>query len=143
MNKKGYTLIESLIVLVIISGMSLILMIQPDVNITKQIESRMFFDEVMSHLKRAQQLAILQRTIISVEFHASLNQLRIRDIYSQERIATIDAPDHIEFLTPFMFWYLQSGSVDYFRTVSFYDSNIEERIYLVFQLGNGQFELQR
>lgn len=117
-------------------------MIRPNVNLSKQIESRIFFDEVMSHLKQAQQIAILQKRLISVEFHASLNQLRIRDAYSQERIATLDAPEHIQFQTPYMFMYLQGGGVDQFRTISFYDYDRNQRIYLVFQLGNGQFELQ-
>lgn len=142
MSKKGYTLMESLIVLVLLSAMSLLLMFRPNINLSKQIESRIFFDEVMSHLKQAQQIAILQKRLISVEFHASLNQLRIRDAYSQERIATLDAPEHIQFQTPYMFMYLQGGGVDQFRTISFYDYDRNQRIYLVFQLGNGQFELQ-
>lgn len=54
----------------------------------------------------------------------------------------MDAPEHIQFQTPYMFMYLQGGGVDQFRTISFYDYDRNQRIYLVFQLGNGQFELQ-
>lgn len=142
-DKKGYSFIESLVVLFVISIIMLVITIQPKIDLTAKIEERIFFDNVISELKKAQQTAILQQKSITIRFHAGDNQIIIRDTSTQESIATLQPPDHIAVLTAMAFQYYPSGSVDYFSTVSFYDSLELERIYLVFQFGNGQFEIQR
>ena len=142
-DKKGYSFIESLVVLLVISTIILVITIQPKTDVTAQIEERIFFDNVISELKKAQQTAILQQKSITIRFHAGDNQILIRDTRTQEHIATLQPPNHIAVLSAMIFQYYPSGSVDNFSTVIFYDSIEQERIYLVFQFGNGQFEIQR
>lgn len=141
-NRRAFTLIEVLLVLIIVSFVLLITTYRPSQNIVQQIESQIFYDNLLSELKLCQQQAILQKRFMVVHFFVSNQSIVFEDRQYGQLSRTIDLPDHIAIVNGHNFEYSPEGGVSQFNTVIFQDLMTNEVTRLVFQLGNGQFELQ-
>lgn len=143
MNKLAFTLLETLIVLSMISLMLIFTSFRPSGHLTEEIESRLFFEEVLSRLKLSQQQAIVQNKNISINFSVGTQSFFIQDRTVGQLIYTSELPDHIILTRGNQFLYYPQGRVSNFNTVVFQNTRTGRLISLVFQLGNGQFELQQ
>lgn len=139
-NKKAFTLIETLIVLVIVSFLVVCLSFLPKKNWVHQIESKLFFDQLKSELNLAQEAAIIQGYSVSVHFQEDCVQFRsIGSIMTYKRL---DYPSEWKVTSPFSFIYGPTGRVLSFRTVRFQNSSTNSIVNIVFQLGSGKFEIR-
>lgn len=131
----GFTLIESLLVLIILSSVLWILVQFPTQSIQDKIEIEVFTQQLSTLLKKTQQDAILQQQAQRVRFN--------------EKNSTIDFPSTILAIPNgwrigknYDFFYYGNGRVEQFETVYIW-YNEEKYMTIAFQLGSGQFEIKQ
>ncbi len=139
MNRGGYTLVESLLVLAILS-LLLILWPRSDQSVANQIEERLFFSTLSSSIQYCQQLALTSQYQTKVRFDAQEQQILFY-LYGNYCYEILTLPEDLFLLNQLQIQFNQYGHVSYFGTVRF-QNNQNQRYNLVFQLGNGQFEIR-
>lgn len=143
MSKGAFTLVETVLVLLMISLVLIFISFRPPSHLTEEIESRLFFEEVLSRLKLSQQQAIIQNKNIAVIFSVGTQMFTIQDRTVGQLIFRTELPEHIRLTKGSEFLYYPQGGISNFNTVVFQNTRTGQLISLVFQLGNGQFELQQ
>lgn len=129
-------------VLVIISVVTVMITFRPTIDMTKGFESRIFFEEMLSQLKLGQQQAVTQNINVAVNFSVGTQSYFIQDLSNNRLLYQKSLPEHLELKDSRRFVYSSQGSISQFDTIRFEVVQSGEIIKLVFQLGNGQFELQ-
>ena len=133
-NNRGFTLVEMLIHLIIISFLILLMIKIPHRQIANQIENRMFVDQLVAQLNYTQQKALFHNKRYTVSFDQSRQEVRFND-------RNLQLPETLYFNQTFIFDYLANGRVNQFRTVTLY-TNEGPHVKIVFQLGSGKFVVQ-
>ncbi|UUX34229.1 competence type IV pilus minor pilin ComGD [Fundicoccus culcitae] len=140
--KKAFTLIETLLVLTLISFMLILLAWFPNNHLMESIENRIFFDQLVQHLNDAQTQAITRNQTIRVSFNQTHQVLIIESLESTVLLTYLYLPDNWQIRTTYTFFYLANGRTNRFDTLTFYHTSQNISISLVFQLGSGRFELR-
>lgn len=138
MNNKGFTLVESLLVLCLLGIVLSIVWITPSAQLQTSLEERIFFDQLKSELYYAQQYAVLHNEATSVYFDAEQATVQVET----HEVRYIDLPSDWAIQRTFSFRYLPNGHVNYFRTVAFEHTPTGRQRKMVMQLGSGQFEIR-
>ncbi|WP_141749216.1 competence type IV pilus minor pilin ComGD [Globicatella sp. HMSC072A10] len=133
-NNRGFTLVEMLIHLIIISFLILLIIKIPHRQIANQIENRLFVDQLVAQLNYTQQKALFHNKRYTVTFDQSRQEVRFND-------RNLQLPETLYFNQTFIFDYLANGRVNQFRTVTLYNDE-GPRVKIVFQLGSGKFVVQ-
>lgn len=141
MLKAGFTLIEALISLTVLSFCLLMLSWQPSQRITQQIESRLFFDQLTSELNLAQEISLIHQQTVSVRFTVQAPEILFHIMGEATPYTLLEVPDHWQVRSNFLLTYLPSGRIAQFATVYFTHED-GRRVGLAFQLGSGRFEIQ-
>lgn len=140
-RKNGFTLIEALITLTVLSFCMLVLTMRPSQQITQQIESKIFFDLLATELNLAQENSIIHQTNVSVRFVALSSQIMFHFMGQSSPYTSLDIPSHWQLKTNFLLTYQPDGRISNFTTVYFVQED-GQSVALVFQLGSGKYEIQ-
>lgn len=140
-KKNGFTLIEALITLTVLSFCMLVLTIRPSQQITQQIESRIFFDLLANELNLAQENSIIHQKNVSVRFVALSSHIMFHFMGQTSPYTTLEIPSHWQLKTNFLLTYQSDGRISNFITVYFMQED-GRTVALVFQLGSGKYEIQ-
>lgn len=140
--KNGFTLIETLVVLLVISFCMAILSFSPSRQMIEKIESRIFFNQVLSGLNLAQEISILQETQVYVRFWQDLPFVQFQVIGHPTAIQEVPIPDFWHIEKSLQFTHFPDGRTNQFGTVVFIHQD-GHRAEIVFQLGSGKFELRQ
>lgn len=132
---RGFTLVEGLLSLLILSFVLLMTLKIPIGDWKGQVEGRLFFDSLVAKLNLSQQTAITKGQSQSITF--SSNQARV---YFPD--AVLSLPSGWSIPSSFRFTYLENGRVTGFRTITFFHEE-GNQVHLVFQLGSGKFAVKR
>ncbi|MFD2446043.1 competence type IV pilus minor pilin ComGD [Bacillus sp. CGMCC 1.16607] len=139
MKDKGFTLIETLIVLSIVAIISLgsFVLIKPQKEL---IANHLFLTQFQSDLYVAQQYAIAHQIEVTVKIIPERNYYYIHERYDAKYIVERYYLPTITFgpgSLPFMFKFLPDGNVSHFGSLNF---KIGSKSYkLTIQLGKGRF----
>lgn len=139
---NAFTLIETLLVLLIISFVLLFASLYPNKDITEKIESRLFFDQVVAGLNLAQGVSVLQETQVNVRFWKNLPYIEFQVVGQVESISQIKIPEFWYLETTLTFTHYPDGRTNNFSTVVFRHRE-GQRVEIVFQLGSGKFEIRQ
>lgn len=140
-NNKGFTLLESLFVLsvfLLVVSLSFILL-KPN-NI--QLEKQLFFTQLQADLLYAQQYALTNQKLVSVNFVPE-NFYYVRK-QNGEVLIRREFPDRIipsEGSQKLYFRYYSDGNISSFGSIYFYIDG--ERYQMTFQLGRGRFYVKK
>ncbi|MFK8242406.1 MULTISPECIES: competence type IV pilus minor pilin ComGD [unclassified Facklamia] len=134
-NCAGFTLMECLIVLLMMSFVLLMIVRLPFQSWQQSVSERLFIEKVTAQLNLAQQEAIIMQRTRTVRFEATQNQVTFNEVQ-------FPFPRGWKLYTSYEFNYFANGRTDQFSTVSFY-SDAGKRVQLVFQLGSGKFEVRQ
>lgn len=134
-NRAGFTLIETLLVLVLVGIALWMVTIRPMSSFQAPLEERIFFEQLKNEMNYAQEVAILQNMIVEVQFKESGN-----GIVFGNRI--LEVPHNWRVGTDFTFRYLPNGRVNGFKAIYFEQTETGQQRQLVMQLGSGKFEIK-
>ena len=142
MMKKGFTLLETLITLGVLSLVLLLFVYQPRKDWQREISTRQFFDELSHALHYAQEVAIVSGYAVHVRFRATENVIQI--IYPPEVTDSkmIILPENLDLRSNWQFYYDRHGRVNTFGRVTILESGTNKRYEVVFQLGSGKFDIR-
>lgn len=141
-NRSGFSLIEMLIVL---SILSVILMLAPYIvpeHYQTQFETQLFFSLVAKELDYAQQFAVMSGSEVRIEFSNRVNGMRVNYVHSQMPDKIISLPSRYQIPSRYTFSYFGDGRVNKFNTVYIQDQYAQPIASITFQLGSGKFEIQ-
>lgn len=141
-TKSGYTLLESLLVLLIIGFMLVIFTWIPNNHLMDSINNRIFFDQLTQELNDAQTQAITRNQTIRVLFNQTHQLLSIESLDSAQVLTYLYFPEDWQIKKTYSFFYLANGRTNRFDTITFYHQKENKSISLVFQLGSGRFEIR-
>lgn len=110
---EGFSLIEGLVSLVILSFVLLMTFKIPLKDWQGQVEGRLFFDSLVAQLNLTQQRAMTRGQSQSVTF--SMNQAKV--IFPND---VLDFPSGWNIHKTFQFTYLENGRVTGFQTIIFF-----------------------
>lgn len=137
-NEKGFTLLESLFVLsifLLIISVSMLLLRPHNV----QLERQLFFSQLQADLLYAQQYALTNQKLVSVNFPLPDKFYYVRK-QSGELLIKREYPESItasEGSQKLYFRYHSNGNISSFGSIFFYIDG--ERYQMTFQLGRGRF----
>lgn len=140
--KKGFTLIEALVVLLVISFCLIFLTYIPSNEMLEKIESRLFFNQVLAGLNLAQEVSILQETQVYVRFWQNLPSVQYQIVGYANAIQEVRIPDQWRIEQSLQFIHFPDSRTTQFGTVVFIHRN-GQRAEIVFQLGSGKYELRQ
>lgn len=138
----GFTLVEALVVLLIISFCLTILAFSPSNEMLEKIESRLFFNQVLAGLNLAQEVSILQETQVYVRFWQTLPYVQFQIVGHATSIQEVNIPEFWRIEQSLQFTHFPDGRTDQFGTVVFIHRD-GHRAEIVFQLGSGKYELRQ
>jgi competence protein ComGD len=138
-NQKGYTLIESLIVLSIFMILSSItaISLKPQFNMGNE---QIFISQLKADLYFAQQYAISHQQEVTVNLLADQQLYQIYEKTSLKRLAERKFPYNLQVSSgslPLYFRYLPGGNVDRFG--SFFIQTPDNRYRVTVLIGKGRF----
>ncbi|MBE3569767.1 MAG: type II secretion system protein [Bacillales bacterium] len=93
-NSRGYTLLEALVVLMMISAMLLITVV-PFPKIQKQLDKQMFIAQLRADMERAQMYALSHQKSVFLRFYSSKEY--VASLSQQEILFTRKIPEGFEF----------------------------------------------
>lgn len=134
MNNQGFTLVEVLLNLLVVSFLCLLLVRLPVQEFQNDLESRLFFERLEAQLNLTQQEAIVHRRAQKVFFDAGHQEVKLAH-------QVLPFPLGWSIKQNFIFYYLANGRINQFKTVSFFHTD-GRIVRVVFQLGSGKFEIQ-
>lgn len=141
-NESGFTLLESLFVLsifLIIISVSMLLLRPHSI----QLEKQLFFTQLKADLLYAQQHALTNQKLVSVNFvipekfyyiRKQNGELLLKRQYS-EKITVSEGSQKL------FFRYHSNGNISSFGSIYFYID--DERYQMTFQLGRGRFYVMK
>ncbi|OLS41706.1 competence type IV pilus minor pilin ComGD [Bacillus sp. MRMR6] len=138
-DQKGYTLIESLIVLSIFMILSCVtaISLKPQFNM---VNEQIFISQLKADLYFAQQYAISHQQDVTVNFVADQQLYQIYEKTSLKRLVERKFPYNFQVISgslPLYFRYLPGGNVDRFG--SFFIQTAENRYRVTVLIGRGRF----
>lgn len=134
-KRGGFTLVESLIGILIMAVVLLMIINIPQSTVQSNIEMTIFLERLSAQIKKAQQDAIVKQISERIDFNA-----RDRSVdFSDERLFLPDGWGLRKFDQVF---YYANGRANKFLTIYFWYQD-EYFITLAFQLGSGQFEIKK
>ncbi|WP_080146834.1 competence type IV pilus minor pilin ComGD [Marinilactibacillus piezotolerans] len=141
-HSEGFTLIETLLVLALISIMMLLPIIPYD-HLKTTMEEDLFFEDVAASITRIQHHAVLngETTVLTVRPQARDLSFRVIGQLESELNQTIELPEHMDILGGAKVYRFRgfSGNQGNLNIVRFKTKN--GFIVLKFKLGSGRFEL--
>lgn len=142
MNKSAFTLLESLVSLVIIG---LLLILTHPINfqeIRMDLAGRHVFDQITHELNLAKDLSMTRQVPVQVRFNRSTQTIRIGSEILKEEYCNLRLPNEWRLMSDFDFNYLPSGRINHFQSIRFVHEETGQVIYIVFQLGSGKFDVR-
>lgn len=140
--KSGFTLIETLVVLLVISFCMALLTLSPSRQMIEKIESRIFFNQVLSGLNLAQEISVLQETQVYVRFWQNSPVIQFQIVGHSTPSQEVLIPDFWHIEKSLQFTHFPDGRTNQFGTVVFVHQD-GHRAEIVFQLGSGKFEIRQ
>ncbi len=140
--KSGFTLIETLVVLLVISFCMALLTLSPSRQMIEKIESRIFFNQVLSGLNLAQEISVLQETQVYVRFWQNSPVIQFQIVGHPTPSQEVLIPDFWHIEKSLQFTHFPDGRTNQFGTVVFVHQD-GHRAEIVFQLGSGKFEIRQ
>ena len=138
-NRAGFTLFETLIVMAIVSLM-LLLVPRSSYSLNERFEERLFFDQLTQSIKFCQEQAIMTRLSTRVLFEPGRQCVYFQK-GAESAYEVIMVPEFLTLHNLMSISFNRYGHVGEFGTVRFTNS-AGRRFSIVFQLGNGQFEIR-
>ncbi|MEJ9209946.1 competence type IV pilus minor pilin ComGD [Bacillus smithii] len=138
-NSRGYTLLEALLVLMMISAMLLITVI-PYPKMQKQLDKQMFITQLRADMERAQMYALSHQKSVFLRFYSS--EKYVASLSSQEILFTRKVPEGFEFLRGGMdsITFLPTGNTNQFGTIAIkFDHQI---IQFTIYIGKGRINVK-
>lgn len=140
--KSGFTLIETLVVLLVMSFCMALLTLSPSRQMIEKIESRIFFNQVLSGLNLAQEISVLQETQVYVRFWQDSPVVQFQIVGHPTPSQEVLIPDFWHIEKSLQFTHFPDGRTNQFGTVVFVHQD-GHRAEIVFQLGSGKFEIRQ
>ncbi|MGX7107669.1 competence type IV pilus minor pilin ComGD [Hutsoniella sourekii] len=141
LSSKGFTLIESLLVLALISLALVFFSWRSWPGLEASLDQRLFFDQLQSQLQLAQEEAILQETAVTVGFWPQAQEIRIQSQKQGQGLQRLAVPDSLQLVTSHQLVYRATGRASGALTVYFQDLIQDRPVRLKIQLANGQFDI--
>lgn len=142
-TRAGFSLVESLLVLTIITLVMIAFQTIPSRDLHHYLEVNFFFSHLKSQLIFGQEKAMTRLEPIRVSFHKDLNQIYFAAQSHLYPYQILDLPADLELASNFEFIFTPTGRTNAFKTVIFNDLTKQEAYYLKFQLGSGRFVLSQ
>lgn len=143
MNKKGFTLLEMILVLSIVSLVMMTLRLIPAKDWQASMEARLYFEQLRAELEQAQQLALTTGYQTVIYFDPSRNCVWLRPSSPYVENTQLFTPEPWQLMTPLRLNYLPTGRVGTFSQVNYRNIQTGEVLSITYQLGAGRFEVKR
>ncbi len=139
--RQGFTLVELLLTLFIISFLFVFSIQLPYQKIEENTTNRLFVSELDKNIKFAQEVSILQQVKVDIHFDRISNQIVFYSVSSDINENTIPLPSGWYLPQEVIITYLPNGHIRQFRRVLLLHDNHQTQLALNFQLGSGRYAL--
>ncbi|MBG9988535.1 prepilin-type N-terminal cleavage/methylation domain-containing protein [Aerococcaceae bacterium DSM 111176] len=139
--RQGYTLVELLIILVVMSFLMILILRVPYDRIESETSGRLFLTELDSTIKYAQEVSILHQVKVDIHFDRWNDQIVIYSNSSDLRQNILPLPNEWQIAQEALITYNPNGRVRNYQRVVLQNSEFGSRIDLNFQLGSGRYSL--
>lgn len=139
--RQGFTLVELLITLFVMSFCLLLAVRVPFDNIKDETTSRLFFTELDATIKYAQEISILQQVEVIIHFDAMNDRIVIYSNSSDLNQEVLLLPTNWQIMREAVINYNQNGSIRNFQRIVIKNTLNNAAVHLNFQLGSGRYIL--
>lgn len=139
--RQGFTLVELLITLFVMSFCLLLAVRVPFDNIKDETTSRLFFTELDATIKYAQEISILQQVEVIIHFDAMNDRIVIYSNSSDLNQEVLLLPTNWQIMREAVINYNQNGSIRNFQRICIKNTLNNAAVHLNFQLGSGRYIL--
>ncbi|MBG9982504.1 prepilin-type N-terminal cleavage/methylation domain-containing protein [Aerococcaceae bacterium DSM 111020] len=139
--RQGFTLVELLLTLFLISLLLVFSLQIPYQRIEETTTNRLFVSELDKHIKFAQEVSILQQVKVDIHFDPISNHIVFYSVSSDINQTILSLPMGWYLPQEVMITYLPNGHIRQFRRVVLLHENLQTQLSLNFQLGSGRYVL--
>lgn len=141
MGRQGFTLLETLLVMFVISLLLIITQVSLSSSQMSKVSEQVIVQEIKQGLKYAQQRAVLRGELVRVSGRVNIQQIQFKGVYSPVYDRIILDED-IRLKSSFELEFLRDGRIGSYQSINFLNTQTGKEFRLAIQLGNGQFEVQ-
>lgn len=142
-SELGFSLLESLLVLALLSICLVCLRFTQPIDFKQSIEGRLLFETIAQELQTAQQTAILQKVDIRVDFDAYRQEVRFTEMRTPRESYQLRVPEPWQIEHSYAFTFRRDARTTNFKSIHFINMQDNTRVSFVFQIANGRFCIER
>lgn len=138
--KSAFTFIESLLVLICLALVLIIAQPAKFQDLQEDIQSRHFFQTLISQLKYSKEKAILENSPTLVHFDGPGQVVLFNQGNKDQDYLVLEIPEVWSLASDYQLIYYGDGRANSFRTIQFNHRYKNKEVRLYFQLGSGIFD---